>query len=169
MSLARQNFSAALEAGLNNQITAELTASHTYLALAAHFDRDDVALSGFRDFFKHQSDEEREHAQKLINYVNQRGGRVTFDNIQKPSVTSWDSALKAFEFALTLEREVNEKLLALHKIASDNNDPQATDFLEGEFLEEQVESIKQIADYVTNLKRVGEGLGVYLFDKNLKA
>eukprot|EP01102_Stenamoeba_stenopodia_P013544 TRINITY_DN440_c0_g1_i1.p1 TRINITY_DN440_c0_g1~~TRINITY_DN440_c0_g1_i1.p1 ORF type:complete len:170 (-),score=54.20 TRINITY_DN440_c0_g1_i1:105-614(-) len=169
MSLARQNFSAALEATFNQQINAELTASYTYLALAAHFDRDDVALAGFRDFFKHQSDEEREHAQKLIDYVNKRGGRVSFDNIQKPPACHWDSALKAFEFALTLEREVNEKLLALHKVAADDNDPQATDFIEGEFLEEQVESIKQLADYVTNLKRVGEGLGVYLFDKNLKS
>ena len=169
MSLARQNFSAALETAINAQINAELTASYTYQALAAHFDRDDVALPGFRDFFKHQSDEEREHAQKLIDYVNKRGGRVSFDNIQKPPVTTWDSALKAFEFALALEREVNEKLLNLHKIAADNNDPQATDFLEGEFLEEQVESIKQLSDHVTNLKRVGEGLGVYLFDKNLKS
>lgn len=42
---------------------------------------------------------------------------------------------------------------------------QMCDFLEGEFLKEQVESIKQIADFVTNLKRVGTGVGEYLFDK----
>ena len=39
------------------------------------------------------------------------------------------------------------------------------DFIEEEFLEEQVESIKQFADFVTNLKRVGSGLGEYQFDK----
>ena len=39
------------------------------------------------------------------------------------------------------------------------------DFLEENFLEEQVESIKQFSDYVTNLKRVGPGLGEYQFDK----
>jgi ferritin heavy chain len=39
------------------------------------------------------------------------------------------------------------------------------DFLETEFLAEQVESIKQFSDYVTNLKRVGSGLGEYMFDK----
>lgn len=42
---------------------------------------------------------------------------------------------------------------------------QMTNFIEGEYLEEQVESIKQISDYITNLKRVGSGLGEYLFDK----
>jgi len=40
-----------------------------------------------------------------------------------------------------------------------------TDYLEGEFLTEQVESIKQLADYVTQLKRCGPGLGEYMFDK----
>ena len=39
------------------------------------------------------------------------------------------------------------------------------DFLEENFLEEQVESIKLFSDYVTNLKRVGPGLGEYQFDK----
>nr|AGR53511.1 putative ferritin [Dolomedes mizhoanus] len=39
------------------------------------------------------------------------------------------------------------------------------DFLEGEFLKEQVEAIKEISDYVTNLQRVGTGLGEYMFDK----
>lgn len=42
---------------------------------------------------------------------------------------------------------------------------QMMDFIEGNFLEEQVESIKQFSDYVTNLKRVGPGLGEYQFDK----
>ena len=42
------------------------------------------------------------------------------------------------------------------------------DFLEGNFLKEQVESIKQIGDFVTALKRVGPGLGEYQFDANLQ-
>ncbi len=38
------------------------------------------------------------------------------------------------------------------------------DFIEGNFLTEQVEAIKELAGYVTNLKRVGPGLGEYQFD-----
>jgi len=167
MSLCRQNFSKAAEDAINAQVNTELSASLVYQAMAAYFDRDDVALHGFRDFFKHSSDEEREHAQKLINYVNLRGGRVVLGAIPAPPQT-WDSALKAMEAALALEKNVNEKLLALHKVAEENGDPQMCDFLEGEFLKEQVEAEKELADYITNLKRVGEGLGVYLFDKNLK-
>jgi len=40
-----------------------------------------------------------------------------------------------------------------------------SDWLEHEFLDEQVQSIKQISGYITNLKRVGPGLGEYMFDK----
>jgi len=39
------------------------------------------------------------------------------------------------------------------------------DFLEEEYLKEQVDAIKEISDHVTNLKRVGSGLGEYMFDK----
>ena len=45
------------------------------------------------------------------------------------------------------------------------SDPHLTDYIEEEFLDEQVKSIKQYADYITNLKRVGSGLGEYIFDK----
>ena len=42
------------------------------------------------------------------------------------------------------------------------------DFLEREYLSEQVKHIKEFGTHVTNLKRVGSGLGEYIFDKKLK-
>jgi len=167
MSLTRQNYSTQAEKAVNAQINVELNASYVYQSLAAYFDRDDVALPGFRDFFQKSSDEEREHAQQFIKYQNQRGGRVVLEAIQKPTITV-SSALQSIEAALTLERTVNEKLLALHSVASENNDPHLADFLEEHFLDEQVEAIKKLADLITRLKLAGEGLGVYLFDKDLK-
>ena len=167
MSLCRQNFSAAAEQGLNVQIEMELTASHKYLAMATYFARDDVALPGFHKFFKHMSDEEREHAEKLIAYQSKRGGRTVFSGLPVPK-QEWRSALEALEDALAMEKDVNAALLKLHEVASANNDPQFTDFLEGEFLKEQVDSEKELADKITQLKRCGEGLGVYLFDKDLQ-
>jgi ferritin heavy chain len=58
-------------------------------------------------------------------------------------------------------------LLNLHKVADGINDPQLTDFIEGKYLEEQVQAIKKLADMVTQLNRVGEGLGVYIWDQHL--
>ena len=40
-----------------------------------------------------------------------------------------------------------------------------TDFLEGNYLQEQVAAIKEIGDHITNLKRVGPGLGEFMYDK----
>jgi ferritin heavy chain len=64
---------------------------------------------------------------------------------------SMSMILNYFLFALTL--------------SSPFRDPHLSDYIEAEFLDEQVKSIKEYADYITNLKRVGTGLGEYIFDK----
>lgn len=165
VSAIRQNFSQLCEDAINEQINLELYASYTYLVMAHHFDRDDMALKGFYKFFKESSDEEREHAQKFISYQHRRGGKVVYKDVKRPSKSEFDTGLSAMEAALALERDVNESLLKLHTVASQQDDPHLTDYLEGEFLDEQVESMKQISDYITNLKRVGPGLGEFQFDK----
>jgi ferritin heavy chain len=161
------NFADAVEQGINGQIALELKASHAYLSMAAYFGRDTVALPGLRHFFQKNSDEEREHAQKLIDYQNTRGGRVALAAVPPPEV-EWKSARHALETAMQMEKEVNKSLLALHQVADDHNDPQLSDFLEGHFLEEQVESMKELADMLTQLNRVGnDGLGLHIFDREL--
>merc|ERR1712060_514798 len=117
VSLARQNFSAACESALNEQISIEFNVSYVYAAMHAYFDRDNVALPGLAKFFLESSHEEREHAEMLMKY---------------------------------------------------QNDPQMTDYIEGNFLNEQVEAIKKISDYVAQLRRVGEGHGVYHWDSQLE-
>jgi len=163
-SQIRQNYHVDCEAAINKQISIELHAHYVYMAMAQHFDRDDVALKGCHKFFKKSAEEEHEHAEKFMTYQNKRGGRVVLQKIDPPEKTSFASALEAMELALSLEKTVNQSLLDLHKIASNNNDPHLTNFLEDEYLDEQVESIKKIAAHVTNLKRCGPGLGEYLYD-----
>ena len=68
--------------------------------------------------------------------------------------------------ALALEKHVNQALLDLHKLSDSHGDAQLCDFLEANYLTEQVEAIKEISDHITNLKRVGTGMGEYLFDKH---
>ncbi|KAK3585695.1 hypothetical protein CHS0354_020261 [Potamilus streckersoni] len=161
----RQNYHAESEAGINKQINMELYACYVYQSMSYYFDRDDVALKGFAKFFKKSSEEEREHAEKLMKYQNKRGGRIVLQDIKKPDRDEWGTGLDAMEVALDLEKSVNQALLDLHKVAESHNDPQMMDFIEHEYLEEQVNSIKELCDYITNLKRVGTGLGEYMFDK----
>merc|ERR1712083_732633 len=83
---------------------------------------------------------------KLMEYQTKRGGRVVFQDVAKT---------------------VNQSLLDLHKVAGDKGDGHLCDFLESEYLAEQVEGIKAIGDLIVKMKRAGDGLGLYLIDKEM--
>lgn len=42
--------------------------SYAYHAISSYFNRDNVALPGMVSFFRYNSEDEREHAQKLMNF-----------------------------------------------------------------------------------------------------
>lgn len=171
-SLARQHFLPSSEAAINDQINVEYNVSYVYHALFAYFDRDNVGLPGFAEYFRDASDEKRERAETLMRYQNKRGGRVKLQSIMMP-LMEFDhpekgDALYSMELVLGLEKVTNEKLLSLHQVAADNNDPEMSHFIEAKFLTDQVETIKQVSQYVSQLRRVGKGHGVYHFDLQLQ-
>lgn len=172
-SLARQHYHPSCEAALNDQINIEYNVSYIYHSLFAYFDQDNVALPGLAAYFKDGSEEEREHAEMMMEYQNMRGGKVKLQSIIMPDMdlgsTEQGDALYAMELALSLERLNNEKLLALHKVAEECDDPQMTDYVEGTFLADQVEAIKKVSEYVSQLRRVGVGHGTYQWDRDLLA
>ncbi|KAL8206615.1 UNVERIFIED_CONTAM: Ferritin heavy chain B [Gekko kuhli] len=163
-----QNFHPECAAAVNHMVNLELFASYVYLSMAIHFDREDVALSHVAQFFREQFLEEREHAEKFLRYQNKRGGRVVLEDIKKPNQDDWASSLEAMQEALRLEKQVNQALLDLHELATTKADPHLCDFLESEYLDEQVKAIKRLGDHITNLKHLGvpqNCMGEYLFDK----
>lgn len=58
---------------MRRQIQAEIDASIKYMAMGAHFAKDNVNRIGFSEFFFKAASEEREHAEKLIEYLLMRG------------------------------------------------------------------------------------------------
>merc|ERR1712233_291528 len=167
VSKIRQNYHEDCEALINKQINMEFYASYVYLSMSSWFNRDDQALHGFAAHFKNESGEERAHGMKLMEYQAKRGGRVVFQDIAKPTTREWGTPLEAMEAALELEKTVNQSLLDLHKVAGDKGDGHLCDFLESEYLGEQVEGIKAIGDLITKMKRAGDGLGLHLIDKEM--
>nr|AXL95448.1 ferritin [Conus ermineus] len=165
MSQVRQNFHEECEAAINRQINLQKYADYVYMSMSFYFDRDDVSLKGFHEFFKKKAHEECGYAEKLMEYQNMRGGRILLQTVKKPDRDDWGSGLEALQAALQLEKSINQSMMELHQCASCHNDPQMSDFVEDNFLKEQVETIKEISDYITNLKRVGTGLGEFIFDK----
>ena len=61
-----------------------------------------------------------------------------------------------------------QSLLEMHKVADSHGDAQLTDFIEGEYLKEQVEAQKEIGDLITKMKRAGDALGLHIIDKELQ-
>merc|ERR1712122_62426 len=151
------NYHEDCEASINKQINMEFYASYVYLSMSPFFNRDDQALHGFADHFKKESNEERAHGMKLMEYQTKRGGRVVFQDIAKPTTMDWGSPMEAMEAALELEKTVNQSLLDIH----------LCDFLESEYLSEQVEGIKAVGDLITKMKRAGDGLGLHIIDKEM--
>tara|TARA_B110001450_G_C17519829_1_gene440075 strand:- start:138 stop:659 length:522 start_codon:yes stop_codon:yes gene_type:complete len=156
-----------LQQKLNKHINMELSAFYFYMGAYHYFNQHDVALSNIAKFFEKQCNEEKEHAEILQKYLIMRFGKLELYDIQKP-ISNYDSILTCMKVACKLEQDVYESLVNLHKCASEHNDAHLTDLIEGTFLEEQVNSIKEINDYITNLKRVGVGLGEFLFDKHFQ-
>ncbi|GMH40374.1 hypothetical protein BSKO_08278 [Bryopsis sp. KO-2023] len=171
-SFARNGFHPECEAAINEQINVEYNISYVYHSLYAFFDRDNVGLPGMAEYFKKGSEEERTHAEKLMAYQNMRGGRVKMEGIVAPVAefnhADKGDALYAMELSLAMEKLNFQKLRQLHDVADKHNDAQMTDFIEGELLQDQVEDIKVVAEYVSQLRRVGKGHGVYHFDLKLQ-
>jgi ferritin heavy chain len=168
-SKIRQNFHENTEALINKQINMEFYASYVYLSMNSFFAREDQALHGFAKFFEKNSGEERDHGKKFMDYQNSRGGKVVFQDVVKPTTMEWGTALQAVEAALDLEIKVNASLLALHVAAGEKGDAHLCDFLESNFLDEQVEGIKELGDLITKMKRAGDGLGLHIIDKEMSS
>ena len=60
-------------------------------------------------------------------------------------------------------------MLDLHKASDSKGDAHLCDFLEGGFLGEQVEGIKQIGDLITKIRRAGDGYGLHMIDKEIES
>lgn len=62
---------------------------------------------------------------------------------------------------------LGKSLLDVHAVGAKVNDPNLCDFIETHFLQEQVDGMKILADFIRQLERAECDLGVYLFDKYL--
>ena len=175
-SFARSGFANECELALNAQINVEYNVSYIYHAMWAYFSRDNVALKGFAEHFKREALEEREHAEQLMEYMNLRGGRVELQQLLPPQ-SEYDHpekgcALYALELSLSLEKLNNDKLCELHRVADDAGDAHMCDFLEGEMLAPQVESVREVSEMVATLLRMGppgDGMAAWHFDQTLRA
>jgi ferritin len=153
-----------LQAAFNEQINEELFSSYVYLAMAAHFEA--MNLEGFASWMKHQAQEEMEHAMRLFDHINRRGGRVVLKAIGEPPA-EFGSPLEAFEKALAHEQHITGCIHELYKLAQDEADYPAQLELHW-FIDEQVEEEENSGRVVELLKLAGDNKGaLFMLDREL--
>ncbi|KAI1698587.1 ferritin-like domain-containing protein [Ditylenchus destructor] len=163
-SQIRQNFQDDCINGINNLINMYMSGSYSCTAAWQYLTRDDVALRNIASFFEALGHIKSQKAKELISYMNKRGGRVVLKEISQPDKAEWSSVLEVFEKTLECDKAVNKELLNLHDIAEKNHDWQMCDFLEKEFLQHMVKHLEELGWIITNLRRVGKGLGEFMVD-----
>lgn len=147
MTLSRK-----LSDALTEQILAEMWSSNLYLSMYIHFTQ--IGLNGCANWMKKQSQEELEHAYKLIDYSVNRGGQVKLDQINVVP-TAFGTPLEVFEHIYTHEVHVSGLIDKLVDVAHAENDKATQDFL-WSFVREQVEEEATAKNIVEKLKAYGE-------------
>src|SRR5208282_5090754 len=133
---------------LNRQINYELTAAHAYLAMSVWCAS--RSLKGFAGFFTKQSGEEREHAEKLVKHVQDRGVAPELAAIVMPK-QNFKSLVEVVEQAQAMEQANTGGINAVYEAAVAARDYPAQVLMHW-FIKEQVEEEAWAAELVDRVK-----------------
>lgn len=159
---------------LNEQICTEHAAWYTYLAIGAYFRKSDVGLLNVARWYEDRASEELDHARQLIEYQTMRGGTlklqgvpVPCNDVQEFTPDNCRDIQRALVLALETETLVYNRLLHMHTVASTCNDHQFADFIEGNFLDEQVKDMYELKIEMAKLKNFpSDGHARWAYDQS---
>jgi ferritin len=129
---------------LNRQFNYELTAAHAYLAMSVWCAC--RSLKGFAGFFAKQAGEEREHAEKFMKHILDRGVAPELAAIVAPK-QDFKSLLEVAEKVQTMEQANTSGINAVYEAALAAKDYPAQ-VLAHWFINEQVEEEAWAAEMV---------------------
>jgi ferritin len=154
-----------IEAALNEQIKIEAQSSQIYLAMASWAET--VGFGGTAQFLYKHSDEERMHMLKLVQYVNERGGKALVPQLEQPEQ---DYKSLAFLFQTLLDHEimVSGEINNLVEICLNEKDYTTHNFMQW-YVAEQIEEEALARTIMDKLNMIGEDKGgAYLFDRDIE-
>jgi ferritin len=139
---------------INVQIRNEFTNMFGYLAISAYFD--DEGLPELAAFFGRQSEDERMHAMKFLNFMLETGAKPIIPGI--PAVkNNFTSAEEAVQFALDQEIKTTTQINDLASIAVAEGDHTTHNFLQW-FVTEQVEEVDTMTKLLQTIRHAGGNL-----------
>lgn len=128
--------STSLCEALNFQIQHELGNSSKYMQIASYFE--DLQLNNLSSYFKKQSDDEKQHANKFMNHINDRvGGKVSIGEVDSPNLSLTDITSVGDSY-LKIEEETTASIEGLYDLALSEKSYIDLGFL-NEMLSEQLE------------------------------
>ena len=136
-------------AALNEQIGNEFAAHQQYVACAIHYD--DLTMPQLAAFFYSQALEERDHAMMMVKFLLDTDAKVHLPGVEAP-IVDFDDVVAPIELALAQEKRVSEQIFNLTKIAREENDFAAEQFMQW-FIKEQVEEVSTMNDLLTVVTR----------------
>lgn len=147
-----------MQDALNKQINEELFSAYLYASMSSHFEF--TSMKGFAKWMSVQSKEEEAHAQRIINYMHNRGAKVVRTAIAAPQ-TEWPSPLALFEDAYKHECHISACINRLASQAIKESD-HATHALMEWFVVEQVEEEANADQMVQQLRMAGDSAAALL-------
>ncbi len=137
---------------LNDQIALEMHASASYLAMASWCDQRELVNS--KAFFYKQSEEERGHAMKIFEFVNDAGGASISPAV--PIVGNDFAGLREiYETSLDQEIRVTQSIYKCFKKARSVDDFASEVFLQW-FVSEQVEEEDTVRSILDTFDLMGD-------------
>lgn len=149
---------------INHLIQVELNSAYLYLAMSNFFHR--LNLTGMAEWLRLQHEEERSHAQRLINYLNDLNGVVEIRPIPQQPI-NFGTPLRAWEQVLAHELFVTQNYQQAYDMALRARDYQTAALIDW-FLNEQVDETAQATRIVGRLRLVERiPTGLILLDQEL--
>ena len=148
----------------NEQVQAELYSAYMYLAMSVHLE--DENFKGMAHWMRLQYEEEREHAFRLMKFMQERGVKPELLQIDMPRA-EYGTPLEVFSKALEHEKYVTSRIHEMYEVAMKEKDYAAMSHLLW-FIDEQVEEEDQTREIVDKLMMVGDNMnGLFVIDNQL--
>lgn len=148
---------------LNAQIVKEMYSSNLYLSMASWAERN--GYPGTSQWMYAQADEERMHMLKLIEYVNERGGKATIPACEMPP-SEFDSVLDLFKKTYEHECFISESINDIIGVTYEERDFTTQQWMQW-FVNEQIEEEAQVTTILDKLNLLGETKNLYFFDRDI--
>ncbi|MDF2886094.1 MAG: Ferritin Dps family protein [Lacrimispora sp.] len=153
-------------AKINKQINFELYSAYVYLDISNYYA--DKNLNGFANWFKIQTQEERDHAMLFMDYLLQNGEKIVLTDIKGPAFNFIDfrqPAVEAYEHEIKVTAAIHD----IYGAAYELKDFRTMQFLDW-FVKEQSEEEKNTDEIIKRYDLFGtDAKGLYLIDSELAA